>query len=205
MADDMRTRVPLAAPALVGWIVRTFEGEDLVTEDPIDAGGLTIGGITYKTWRWWKLAHGADAKVCRVGEFRATSRAERIACGVEVFAEAPGITTLGDVRVQFATLDYAFHAGWVPAIRSLQCVLDVQVDGVIGPATRLAIMGSNATYVAAALCAHRADRMLDLIRQNRTQLRFLEGWMVRVVTVLGIVTDAQVPGRAELDLFGGLA
>lgn len=184
--------------AQVEWIVRNFEGGDIFTNHPLDTGGATRAGITLRTWQHYRRqVTGDKTLVCTPAELKAAPLAALIDCGVDVFVMESGIGMIEDPWLRFSLTDYAFHSGWVQAIKGLQRTIPgLHDDGVIGRITLGATNKHPAPrVVAAAVVAHRQDLMLDRVTSKPDQREWLLGWMNRTTAVLGIVTDGNVPGR----------
>ena len=121
--------------------------------------------------------HGLEEK-----EARAIYRAK--------YVDEPKFTAIEDGRLRALLVDIAVNSGPVTAIRMLQRVCGVPVDGVLGTHT-LAAAAVKATVVA-DLIRERADFYLQLglggsdvkafLRDNpKSQLHFLKGWMRRAL------------------------
>lgn len=77
-------------------------------------------------------------------------------------------------------LDHAVHSGAPRAVRTLQGILGVQQDGVIGRQTLQALAGAVLPVVVAECLRERADA---LVQQGfaRGQRVFLFGWVSRLL------------------------
>lgn len=101
-------------------------------DNPADPGGATNMGITHKTlarWRrvspWWDLPKSA---------VRALER-EEAAC---IYRALYWDICRGDALpagIDLATFDFAVNSGPERALRTLQAVLGVAVDAIVGPET----------------------------------------------------------------------
>lgn len=78
--------------------------------------------------------------------------------------------------VDLALFDFAVNSGSPRAIRSLQKVLRVQQDGVLGPATMVAVRAAEPVTIINQLC----DERLRFLRGLRTWATFGRGWSNRV-------------------------
>lgn len=158
----------------IAWILRTFEGS-IFTEDPIDLGGATKFGITKRTLEDFR---GHPVSVQEVADL---TESEAIDIGVAIFAVESGLAGIIDARLRLACLDYAFHAGWVPAIRALQTAVGESVDGVCGPLTlKAANLQRIPQLTAQAICTTREQKLLAFIRKLPSQAKFALGWWSRV-------------------------
>lgn len=141
-----------------------------------DPGGATNMGITHKTlarWRnvspWWDLpkteirgpTRTEASRIYRAGYWN-LCRAGELPPGIDL-----------------AVFDYAVNSGPNRAVRTLQAVLGVVVDGLVGPLTIGAATRANAAAVVNAIC----DRRLGFLRALSTFPTFGRGWTSRVASV----------------------
>lgn len=78
-------------------------------------------------------------------------------------------------------IDWAVHAGHVSAIRHLQSVLGVPVDGVIGDNTLGALARMDRRVVARRVLANRIEQMGGLIADRpERHAKYARGWFRRV-------------------------
>lgn len=79
------------------------------------------------------------------------------------------------------TIDFAVHAGHVPAIRLLQAALGVAVDGILGPVTETALRSADRKGLARRMLAGRLEQIGGLISQRPDRYsRYALGWLRRV-------------------------
>jgi peptidoglycan L-alanyl-D-glutamate endopeptidase CwlK len=180
--------VVIDPPDAVAFIIDNFEGK-IFTEDPVDTGGATKFGITRRTLQYYRrLVTGDPSLIVTRDDVRNLTREEAILCGVDVFVTEPGIARLRDWRVRFTTIDYAFHSGWVPAIRSLQLSIGATpVDGVIGPLTLIAANKADPWATAVRVVSRRERLMQELIANKPSQSKYALGWWRRTTTVQEII------------------
>lgn len=171
-------------------------------DHPADPGGATNMGITRKTlarWRgispWWNLPKTAVQTLDRseaAQVYRASywdlCRAAKMPPGVDL-----------------AVFDYAVNSGSGRAIRSLQKVLGVGVDGLVGPLTLGAAARSDAAKTINALC----DQRLGFLKALSHFPVFGRGWTSRVQTVRAAALAAAPPairsnpGEMTMDILSG--
>lgn len=155
-------------------------------DNPADPGGATNMGITHKTlarWRrvspWWDLPKSA---------VRALER-EEAAC---IYRALYWDICRGDALpagIDLATFDFAVNSGPERALRTLQAVLGVAVDAIVGPETLAAVQRAEPRKTIGALC----DRRLAFLRTLAGFATFGRGWTSRVAAVraaaLAMVAD----------------
>jgi len=152
------------------------EGGEAITDDASDFGGRTRYGISERAhpeaWR-----NGPPSK----------EQAKKIYTRTYLLPFAPLVNIGIDERVREALIDDAVLSGPKTAIRSLQNVLGVPADGVIGPRTLEAALKANIEghWLLTRLVQDRALRLARLVQQRPNQLRYLVGWLSRCLSFLG--------------------
>lgn len=141
-----------------------------------DPGGATNMGITRKTlarWRqvspWWKLPKSAVQDLKR-------AEAARIYRANYWNAVRAGDLPAG---LDLALFDFAVNSGPGRAVRTMQVLLGVAVDGVVGPLTLGAIRPRSAAALVSGLC----DRRLGFLGRLSTFSVFGRGWTARVAAI----------------------
>jgi lysozyme family protein len=81
--------------------------------------------------------------------------------------------------VDYAVFDFGVNSGVSRAVKYLQRIVGVYVDGVIGNATISAVAKADASAVAATLC----DQRLAFLKSLPTWAAFGNGWGRRVASV----------------------
>jgi len=142
------------------------------SDNPADPGGATMKGVTIATFRRYidpkgtkdDLRHITDAQLAKV--YR------------EQFWNAINGDQLPD-GVDYAVFDFAVNSGPGRAARYLQSAAGVAMDGVIGPATIVAVSSKPAGVVIDHLC----DMRLAFLERLPTWGTFGRGWSARVASV----------------------
>ena len=101
--------------------------------------------------------------------------------GTVAAAGVSGSLALGAATLGIGAADYAVLSGQVAAVRALQDVLGVTVDGVLGPYTLAALTTSTPRAVNNALVAARVRFMEQIVDKDQTQLKWFHGWVKRAV------------------------
>ncbi len=172
-------------PQIQDWIGLSEGG---YVNHPEDPGGATDRGITQRTYDAWNDRMGRRRRPVR-GISKA--EAERI---IEFqYLDAVRADALPS-GLDYAVADYAVNSGPGRAVKDLQRVLGVRVDGVIGLQTLAAVQAANTQEVIVALC----QRRMSFLKSLRTWRVFGKGWTRRVVGDLpGVQTgDIGVIDRA---------
>lgn len=154
------------------------EGREF-SDHAADRGGATRYGITAATL-------GAYRKLGRAAtpdEVEALEELEARDIYAKRYVLDPGFAALPDwIRAQ--VVDDGVLSGPTTAAKTLQRVLGVAGDGVIGPATIAAITAANRKAVIIDLVIARATRLARIVKQDHDQAVFIEGWIVRALKFL---------------------
>jgi lysozyme family protein len=137
---------------------------------PKDPGGATNRGITLRTLRDWR---GDDSLTAEAVRDMTEGEAK------EIYLARYWNPVRGDdlpPGIDLAVLDWAVHGGVGRAVRDLQTVLGVTVDGAIGRQTLDAARRADPAEVIRALC----DRRLTRLRSRPHWDVFGRGWERRV-------------------------
>ncbi|KAF0227838.1 MAG: hypothetical protein FD175_2544 [Beijerinckiaceae bacterium] len=139
------------------------------SDHPNDPGGATMMGITQKTLSDWRGQGVTKAEV------RALARPEVAAIYRARYWNAVRADDL-PAGLDLAVFDFAVNSGPLRAIRMLQRVLGVVVDGLIGPITLTAARACPVAETITQLCNAR----LDFLRGLSTFPVFGRGWTRRI-------------------------
>lgn len=145
-------------------------------DDPVDRGGATNFGITQATLRWWRKDPLADVRTLTVEEAREILTA--------MYIEGPGLHKIPDPQVQAFMVDFAVHSGPAIAIKHLQAAVGTEQDGVLGPLTLDALQREAKAKVLNRLVQSRCLMISRLVIKAPKQLKFLGGWLKRVLSFL---------------------
>lgn len=152
--------------------------------DPADRGGPTKYGITQERLSQWRGIIATAEDVANLTKEEARAIYEAIyAAPLERIAAFPDLYRL--------VLDVSVLSGPTTAVRLLQMALNhlggspsLTVDGVLGPHTADAVASVPTPALVQALVAARIPALVRIVEGDPTQLRFLEGWVVRTLGFL---------------------
>ena len=169
-------------------------------DHPDDPGGATNLGITRKTLaRWRGISPWSDLPKSEVMTL-AVSEAARI---YRAQYWGPGHAGELPAGLDLAVFDFAVNSGPDRALRTLQAVLDVTADGVVGPQTMEAVRHANTGSVIEALCTRRLAFLSGLANFSV----FGRGWTNRVAAIraasLAEIQASQIKRRPQLDMLSG--
>ena len=184
--------------------VLKFEGG--YSNHPSDPGGPTMRGVTQATYDGWRKKHGlATQSVRNISDAEIEAIYRRDFWDVIHGDDLPS-------GLDGAVFDLAVNSGPSRAIKMLQRVLGVPVDGIIGPQT---LAAANANPRA---CGELCDARLAFMQRLKTWPVFGKGWSARVAGVkktslalaakaptVPIVVGKAIPHEEEKSIFDGLS
>lgn len=138
-------------------------------DHPKDPGGPTNKGITQAVYDNWRKSQNLS-----IQSVRAITDSEVAAIYKNLYWDRVS----GDLLpsgVDFAVFDFAVNSGVSRAAKTLQAVVGVTQDGVIGPAT----IQAAKTYVAMSI----TNRRLAFMQSLSIWSTFGKGWSARIADV----------------------
>lgn len=149
-----------------------FGHEGGYVNNPKDPGGATKYGITHRT-----LAAHRGVASATPAQVKALSKEE----ATEIYRRSYWQQSGGDllpVGIDYMAFDYGVNSGPAQAIKSLQRVIGISADGIVGGQTVAAV---NA-YQGDLIVAYAAER-LRFMKTLKTWSTFGRGWQKRVASV----------------------
>lgn len=141
------------------------------SDDPTDPGGRTDKGISEaahpKAWE--------DGKV---------TTEEARAIYEDQYVKRPGFDQIPDTRLLHHLVDFGVTSGPTTAIRHLQTLLGVEVDGILGPETLQALSTVSLRDLSNHLMCSRLEMIGRILNRDKSQVRFALGWIRRAISFL---------------------
>ena len=134
--------------------------------DPTDLGGETKGGISKRAFPHLDIAALTLDDIVHIYHTRYWRAAH-----CKEYSPAVGLYVF----------DSAVQHGTVTAIKLLQEIAGCKADGQAGPKTRTAVTSLDQEYLLARFGLRRARFYARIIKNNTSQVRFIEGWHNRLV------------------------
>jgi len=140
--------------------------------DPRDPGGRTNMGVTQRAWEAFLNRDVTESEMRKL-----TPDAIRSFYKVQYWDKIKGDQL--PAGIDYAAFDFAVNSGVSRAIKTLQQIAGVLVDGSLGPKSMEAIKACNPEQTVDALCNMR----LDFLKRLATFDTFGKGWKIRVAKV----------------------
>lgn len=140
--------------------------------DPSDSGGATNRGVTQNTYDTYRKAKGVPTRSVRLLTLDETRDIYR------QFYDAASANAL-PVGLALMHFDFAINAGTRRANRTLQQVLNVTDDGIIGPKTLAAVQSEDTEKLIIEYAEARRAFYRGLAERRPKDLKFLRGWLLR--------------------------
>lgn len=139
-----------------------------------DRGGATYAGIArnfHPSWSGWKVIdQGETPPADMVRQFYRSN-----------FWHPLRLDEVTHQEVAANIFDFGVNAGISTAAKLAQLVVGVTPDGKIGAKTLQALNGIDPDLFVARYALAKIARYRDIVTGNRTQQRFLVGWINRVL------------------------
>ena len=147
-------------------------------DNPKDPGGATYRGVTQAVYDEFRDDYHQSRQSVRLisdAELRQlySCRYWTPICGDQL-----------PLGLDYALFDFAVNSGVTRAVRTLQGLVAVAADGVMGPKTLQAIAVHSATYGVTALTDGVCNARMNFLRSLPTYGEFGLGWQRRVMGAL---------------------
>jgi len=154
-------------------VILRFEGG--FVDDPIDRGGATNKGITQRTFDAWRVKN----RLGKVSVRDITTEEVK-----DIYYRAYWLAGKCDALpwpASLAHFDASVNHGLRNAAKLLQRAVGATPDGRIGPQT-LASVNATPTYkLVDKLLWGRVRFYLKIVKRRPEQIKFLRGWLTRVL------------------------
>jgi lysozyme family protein len=141
--------------------------------DPSDSGGATNKGVTQVTYDTHRKLAGYDPRHVKYITNEEVSKIYESYWNDSRSSELP-------IGLNLMHFDFAVNAGIRRAALTLQKILGVEQDGVIGIKTLTAAEEKNDESLISAYAAERREFYNGLATRRPKDKRFLKGWLLRV-------------------------
>ena len=148
--------------------------------DHHDRGGATQTGVTLATFTAWRKAKGKPTPT--VTDLRRITFQEWCDILKATFWDKCRADDIRSQSVAEMMVDWTWHSG-MGALKSIQRVLCVTPDGIMGAQTLRAINSSKPEVLFPSLRAARLKFVQSIVNRNPTQKKWLVGWENRIKSI----------------------
>lgn len=141
---------------------------------PNDTGGATNKGITIATFRYYL------GKEKTVAELKKLTDEQWDYIFLKGYWNPFKADNIINQSIANICVDWAWASGTTTAIRQVQRLLGVTVDGMVGNITLSAINKSDQQLLFSRIKAQRLDFVNNIVKRNPSQKVFLKGWTNRI-------------------------
>jgi lysozyme family protein len=148
------------------------EGGYKLTNIANDRGGMTYAGISRRSWPKWSGWLAVDA-----GETPLTSDV-RDFYKKEFWDKVNGDFIINN-NIASSIFNFGVNTGTRIAVKLAQIVVGVEPDGDVGPKTLEALNNISEDVFIPTYTVAKIARYRDIVKRDRTQQKFLLGWLNR--------------------------
>lgn len=164
-------------------LAKLLDMEGVISDHPLDSGGLTKWGVTQATYDRYRTMLGLSKQSVAVMPYE-----EMRGLYYNLYWRPVGAASLPE-GLDFVVFQAAVNIGQTTAVRMLQRVLGVTADGVVGPQTLAAVNVRGVSYVIDAFLRAQSDYYGRIVSSNPSQAAFYDGWLNRVEGALDYVRE----------------
>ncbi|MCP4747289.1 MAG: N-acetylmuramidase [Desulfobacteraceae bacterium] len=147
-----------------------------------DRGGQTYAGISRKYHPGWLGWGYIDAK-----DFKNPNLIKKVKGFYRIlFWKEINGDRIGNQAVAENIFDFAVNAGRRTAVKLAQVVVDAKPDGIIGPITLKKLNLCDTEEFKTRYALAKVARYAGICNKDRTQSKFLLGWINRTLTTGGM-------------------
>jgi lysozyme family protein len=152
--------------------IKKWEGG--FANDPDDAGGATMAGITFATFKQYRRDMRLPAPT--VNDLKKISDAEWEAIFTRYYWDGVKADSISNKRNACCLVSWAWGSGVATAIKLFQRNFGLVADGAVGAKTLAAIEAASFDKLVEV----RADFFRDICARKPSQKKFLRGWLNRL-------------------------
>jgi len=169
-------KIEILAPFILKW-------EGGFSNDPDDAGGATMKGITIAAFRQYRKENGLP--VPSVAELKGISDAEWTDILRKYYWNPWQADSIQSQAIANLLVGWGWGSGVKTAIIQFQKLVGLTQDGVVGEKTLLAINNANEIELFNRIWVARKDFFVNIVKSSPSQIKFLAGWLNRLFDNIG--------------------
>ncbi len=154
--------------------------------DPNDRGGETYKGIArnfFPKWTGWTIIDQAKKEKSFPKNLEENSFLQDIVANFyksEFWDKIKGDEIFGQLTA-ISIFDFAVNAGVGTSVKLVQEVLQVPIDGQLGPNTLKQLNNINEEYFLACFALAKINRYIEIIERRPSNQKYLLGWIRRTL------------------------
>jgi lysozyme family protein len=156
------------------------EGGFILHKNKGDRGGWTYAGIAENFWPNWsgwpKVKSGNVDKSDLVEMVKIFYKKN--------FWDVSKLDQVKDPIIAYNIFDFGINAGARTSAKLAQIAVEAAPDGIIGNKTLAKINGFETEKFEMVFALAKVARYIEIVDKNRSQERFLRGWIKRTLNVL---------------------
>lgn len=161
-----------------GLVPHILKWEGGWANDPDDLGGATNRGVTFKTYKLYRQQRGLA--VPSIGDLRRLTDEEFTDILKMMYWNPCKGDFIVNQSVANAIVDWAWNSGVKTAVKEVQKILGVKVDGIIGSVTLAALNSRSPLPLFGQIRKARIDYFHSIVEARPANGKFLRGWLNRV-------------------------
>lgn len=146
--------------------------------DPDDFGGETNKGVCFRTYKLYRSRKGLPQPT--IEDLKNISDEEFTDILKSMYWDACRADRIESQSVANAIVDWAWNSGTITAVKEIQKVLGVTVDGIIGNVTLSAINSIDAEIMFDLVQNTRIAYLERICISRPANKKFMRGWLNRV-------------------------
>ena len=152
--------------------IHKWEGD--FANNPYDGGGCTMKGVTLSTYR----DYFGQYKTCE--DLRYITDEEWLYIFKDGYWDKCKADEIDSQIVANIIVDWAWMSGVKTAVKKIQKLLGVEVDGIVGRETINAINNCNEDILFNDIYNERVRFYTNIVEKKPSQKMFLHGWLNRL-------------------------
>ena len=166
-----------------------FKWEGNWSNNKNDKGGTTNMGITLSTWKSQGYDKDGDGDI-DINDLRLITKQDVVNLLKRHYWDRWHADLIENQSIANLLVDWVWNSGsW--GIKIPQKVLKVGADGIVGNKTISAVNRSNSEKLFNSLKQARREFFIQIVRNDKSQLMFLKGWLNRLNDFNFVPTDKQ--------------